>query len=197
MSPLEEIHINLGGIAKGISDGNLAVPVYQRSYAWEEQHIRQLFQDLATAITENEPEYFLGTIVLIRGTDPSLEVVDGQQRLATSMILLAAIRDYFFSTGDTNRASDIEREFLVTRDLRSQERVPKLRLNDVDHDFFHKAVLTAPNDPVRKMDASKESHKRIKCAAELAEKHVGHLVALHNNPWHRGRRRSQSTIDSS
>jgi Protein of unknown function DUF262/Protein of unknown function (DUF1524) len=182
MSPLEQIQINLGGIGKGIADGNLVVPPYQRSYAWEEQHVRELFQDIGTAITENEQEYFLGTIVLIHGGHDQLEVVDGQQRLATTMILMAAIRDHFATVSDADRAADIEREFLVTRDLRTQERLPKLQLNEADHDFFLKRVLEPVGSPARDIEPSKDSHSRIATAAQLAKAHVKRLVELHSKP---------------
>ena len=41
--------------------------------------------------------YFLGTIVLTTAQDDAMEVIDGQQRLATTTILIAAIRDYLLS----------------------------------------------------------------------------------------------------
>ena len=44
----------------------------------------QLFRDFAKAIADDEPGCFLGTIVTIPRSDGALEVVDGQQRLATN-----------------------------------------------------------------------------------------------------------------
>ena len=58
----------------------LIVPPNQREYAWTDLEVRQLFQDFAKAIADNEPGYFLGTIVTIPRPDGTLEVVDGQQR---------------------------------------------------------------------------------------------------------------------
>ena len=177
MSSLEEIKIGLEGIAHKLLDSNLAVPRYQRSYAWKDEHVKDLFQDLATAIRSKEKEYFLGTIVVATTTDAkSFEVIDGQQRLATTTILLGAIRDYFHSVGDANRASDIERTYLVTRDLRTQEPTPKLRLNDVDHDFFSKRILSDPSDAARGLAPTAESHRRIAKAADLAARQVANLT---------------------
>ena len=182
MSALDQIQIHLGGIGKGLADGNLGVPTYQRSYAWQEQNVRELLQDLATAIKEKEPEYFLGTIVLIRGEAGSMEVVDGQQRLATTMVFLAAVRDYFSSVKDDNRASDIEHLFLVTRDLRTQERIPKLKLNEADQDFFAKRILAPLGSSERATPATKPSHQRIAAAGELAAAHVKRLAELSSKP---------------
>ncbi len=109
---VEGIQITLDGIGHLLQDGKIAVPAYQRSYAWTEKNISQFFKDLATAIIEGDSEYFLGSIVLI-GADPTdrPSVVDGQQRLATTTILLAAIRDYFLKKGDAQRASKIEADY--------------------------------------------------------------------------------------
>lgn len=75
-----------------------AIPPYQRPYAWEEEHAEALLDDLLAAMGENgEPvntlnPYFLGTIVLVQRDSSSWDVVDGQQRLITLTILLAALR---------------------------------------------------------------------------------------------------------
>jgi uncharacterized protein with ParB-like and HNH nuclease domain len=76
----------------------LHVPINQRSYQWKKEHVEDLYKDLNGALTTNAEEYFLGTIVVVmRPKSKDIEVYDGQQRLATSMILIAAIRDYFFN----------------------------------------------------------------------------------------------------
>ncbi len=71
---------------------------YQRPYAWTTEQAGELLEDLLTflgdgneAVDEVSP-YFLGSIVLIKGDAPDAEVVDGQQRLTTLTILLAALR---------------------------------------------------------------------------------------------------------
>jgi uncharacterized protein with ParB-like and HNH nuclease domain len=120
----EGIHINLDGIGHLLQDSKLQVPTYQRSYAWTDKNVTQLFKDLGTAIAEGEREYFLGSIVLIGETAVRPSVVDGQQRLATITILLAAIRDYFQAKGDAGRANKIESDYLLETDLRTQEQTP-------------------------------------------------------------------------
>ena len=82
------------GIGTALNRNRLVVPVNQREYAWEEKHVLDLFQDFSKAINQDRKTYFLGTIVLTKGKDNVPEVADGQQRLATTTILLAAIRDY-------------------------------------------------------------------------------------------------------
>ena len=82
------------GLGSVLKHNQLVVPANQREYSWTERQVVQLFQDFAKAIADGEPGYFLGTIVTIPRTTGNLEVVDGQQRLATTAILLAAVRDY-------------------------------------------------------------------------------------------------------
>ncbi|GAB4324085.1 MAG: DUF262 and DUF1524 domain-containing protein [Candidatus Zixiibacteriota bacterium] len=72
------------------------VPRYQREYTWSKSHWENLFDD----VLENDPGYFLGSIICInQSTDTlavqKLEVVDGQQRLTTISLLFAALYQCF------------------------------------------------------------------------------------------------------
>jgi hypothetical protein len=148
------IEIKQEGLGHALSDNTLRVPVYQRSYMWEDENVTTLFGDLANAIADNSPDYFLGSVVVTKGSNGSPEVVDGQQRLATITIFIAAIRDYFLAQNEKELADDIEREYLMTRGLRTREITPNLHLNEYDHDYFFKRVLSRlvqglPNGPKR------------------------------------------------
>ena len=68
------------------------IPKYQREYTWSTQHWKDLYDD----ISENDFGYFIGSVICINNAVNAyalspLEVVDGQQRLTTLSILLAAI----------------------------------------------------------------------------------------------------------
>lgn len=176
-----KIQYNFDGIGHTLSDNLLAVPHYQRSYAWQEDNVRNLFDDLAAAINSDEDEYFLGTIVVASQSDSDLDqnfqIVDGQQRLATTTILLAAIRDYFVSLGDQDRAGAIEREFLLDKEIEFMEIIPRLRLNDHDNEFFFNKFLTLePVEPLR------ESHKLLSQAGEIASEYVGKIANAPGDP---------------
>src|SRR6266849_3515223 len=152
----ERLDIARFGIAKLIKDGGLCVPPNQREYSWREEHVSDLYQDLAKAISDGEPDYFLGSIVVAR-KNGSLEVFDGQQRLATTVILLAAIRDYYRTTKDEKRANIIQPEFLMSPDLETLEEQPKLTLSKMDHDFYLKRILSDdPNsNSLKRMEGTK------------------------------------------
>lgn len=132
--PSERLEIARHAIAKLIKDGALCVPRNQREYAWRAEHVTDLYQDIEKAISEAAPDYFLGSVVVAR-TDGKFEVFDGQQRLATSVIFLAAIRDWYIENGDTERAGIIEKEYLLAKNLATLEPEPKLSLSKTDNDF--------------------------------------------------------------
>jgi uncharacterized protein with ParB-like and HNH nuclease domain len=176
-APIEQIQIDRETIGHVLRDGRkLYVPTNQRSYAWKEEHVTDLYQDLARAIREGEDEYFLGSIVVVASGKDRLEVNDGQQRLATSLILIGAIRDYFSRKGDTKTSGGIERDFLLTYDRKTHELNPRLHLNADDHNFFLTTVINPPDETARKAAAKtkpvKDSHRRILKASQVAAKHV-------------------------
>jgi len=173
-STTREIKINLEGIGHVLSDRLIAVPAHQRSFAWEDRQVLDFLNDIDQSIKDEADEYFMGSIVLIRDKVVSdrPQLVDGQQRLAVAIILLAAVRDYFSTIDDSQRADAIEAKYLFNRDVRTLELIPRLKLNEIDHDFFIKKVLSKPDSSEREVIKTKESHKRIANAAKLAREHI-------------------------
>lgn len=167
-----EISFEHKGIGAILSQNRLVVPLNQREYSWEYDHVQELFQDFSNALTKSKGVYFLGTIVLTRGGGENPEVSDGQQRLATTSILLAAIRDYFHQQKDFKRASAIADKYLRTIDLKTTDTVPRLRLNVDDQEFFRKLVISDPDSADRKVAPVRQSHKRIAKAADTAREYV-------------------------
>lgn len=118
------------------------IPPYQRPYSWTTEHAGELYEDVVTAMAngpdgEQEP-YFLGSVVLAKKEhDPSAKVIDGQQRLTTLTILLAAI---------AHQASEANKKYLKRFIL--QEGNPLIGMDDVfrvmlrprDADFFRRYV---------------------------------------------------------
>ena len=93
------------------------IPDYQRPYAWEETECQTLWDDIFTfAFPENdyslfnsdEDEYFLGPIVTFKNDQGRLEIIDGQQRLTTLMLLLRAFFSRFSDMQDANAKSTRE-----------------------------------------------------------------------------------------
>lgn len=170
---IEFEHLGIGDLLKR---NRLRVPLHQREFSWEEKQVVELFDDLASAINDDKPAYFLGTIVLTRTESGGLEVIDGQQRLATVTILLAAVRDYFHSLRDDLLTRSLE-EFLHTIVRESRETAPRLTLNVDDNEYFRRRIIPRENEKDRKKARpSKPSHELIEQAAVLAAKHVQAIV---------------------
>lgn len=153
------------GIGTVLHHNTLVVPLNQREYSWEDEHVRDLLDDFSNAIATQQPVYFLGTIVLTGG-GAFPEVSDGQQRLATTTILLAAVRDYFQKKDDTQRVHYFESTFLSAIDPITTQHIPKLRLNVDDNSYFSARIVANPTSPERaNIKAPRDSHKRIEQAA--------------------------------
>ncbi len=176
------IDFEQAGIGTALARNRLVVPLNQREYSWEETHIVDLFQDLANSIDTGKSAYFLGTIVLTSRTDGAFEVADGQQRLATITILLAAIRDYFEERNDALLVQDVN-GFLFSIVRETREFNPRLKLNVDDNEFFKNRILAKKGAPERRaVRPQKPSHFRIDRAGRLAEEHVQLIIAPYGDP---------------
>jgi Protein of unknown function DUF262/Protein of unknown function (DUF1524) len=76
------------------SYSKLSIEDYQRTYSWEKEQIDDFFEDLKDCVTSGETHFF-GTLILQENEKNRDEatVVDGQQRLTTTFILVAGLRD--------------------------------------------------------------------------------------------------------
>jgi hypothetical protein len=159
----------LAGIGGQLKDRLLGVPIYQRPYAWREEQVREYWDDLRSAFGSKSPEYFLGTIVLSKeGTVGRETIIDGQQRLATSLMLLASIRDEYRSRKDEKRAAIIQDTYISAADLKTGEGIARLRLSSEDDAFFRKLVVEADSGT----KSTRESHDRIAKAYGLLRARV-------------------------
>lgn len=83
----------------GNTDSLYKIPQYQRPYKWEDEQIEKLWDDINDAFNNGENNYFLGSIITAKPRDDEnsayFDVVDGQQRLTTLMILFCIIRDLY------------------------------------------------------------------------------------------------------
>lgn len=162
------------GLGSVLKHNRLEVPANQREYSWTEREVTQLFQDFSKALTEEGP-YFLGTIVTILREDGTLEVVDGQQRLATTAILLAAVRDYLTGRNEDVLVQSIDNEFLTGIDRSKRSRVAKLKLNLDDNELFNQLVARSGDGATAQ--PGRESHELLLEAHNEARKHVRRIVA--------------------
>jgi len=169
------------GIGELLRQGRLTVPPNQRSYAWEDRHIENLLQDLNEAITNDDDEYFLGTIVLIEPPKITPSIADGQQRLASVTILLARIRDQLYRLKREAGARAIDNDYLRNIDMETEEQLARLTLNLEDNEYFKAYILSSPadagfNNEARTTEAVRPSNKRLCRASELIEEFIDNLL---------------------
>ena len=96
-------------------DLRFEIPPYQRNYAWERTHVADLWDDLIEAI-EMDRDHYIGTFLLmetqIAGEDV-LQLIDGQQRLTTLVILLFEVQRQLDQYGDATTARKIRGEYIA------------------------------------------------------------------------------------
>jgi Protein of unknown function DUF262/Protein of unknown function (DUF1524) len=98
-----------------LESGFYKIPRFQRPYSWEATHVEDFWDD---AITSADLDYFIGSFVVYPESKSSdtLMVVDGQQRLTTITLLLAALRNAFDAEGNPALAKGIQKR-IETEDL--------------------------------------------------------------------------------
>jgi uncharacterized protein with ParB-like and HNH nuclease domain len=82
----------------GNADSFYRIPRYQRPYKWTAEEVERLWDDIYDAWANEKANYFLGSIITARPKDQAgayLDVVDGQQRLTTLIILFCVLRDLY------------------------------------------------------------------------------------------------------
>ena len=70
---------------------NYIIPIYQRNYAWGDDEISSLLQDIKNACEKNKEQdknYYIGSLVVYRRDNGDFEVIDGQQRLTTLTLIM-------------------------------------------------------------------------------------------------------------
>ena len=76
------------------------IPLYQRPYAWGEDNIEQLIEDIDDISADGAQKYYLWSLVVAQKADGAYEVIDGQQRLTTLYLLLHALGEQLQVEGE-------------------------------------------------------------------------------------------------
>ncbi|WBL19129.1 DUF262 domain-containing protein [Citricoccus sp. NR2] len=128
-----QIDANKRTLGEVLLQGQHVVPRYQRRYAWEAQNIVDFWDDITNA---KEP-HFLGSMVTSGAASAPREVIDGQQRLTTTIIALSVLRELYRENGHELRVTGIN-EYLEYNDrdghrnyrLKNRDANASSRLND-------------------------------------------------------------------
>ena len=104
------------------------VPDYQREYVWTEKQVNQLLDDINEQLDSSESDYFIGTVLVSPRSDEKehFDVIDGQQRLTTSFLILCALRVLFKGY---SQAATIQNALISTYIDKQGEDVAQLKLD--------------------------------------------------------------------
>jgi uncharacterized protein with ParB-like and HNH nuclease domain len=150
----------------------IVVPEWQRSYSWTTSHVEAFWNDLVYFQDRHTPEsiktaeYFVGSIVIVAASTDQHLLLDGQQRLATSAILLSVIRDAL-AKFDKNASVRTQSRYLADIDDATNKTVFKIRLNEYDKDFFQRRILESNAAETNQPEPTHASHHLILAARNL------------------------------
>ncbi|KRN97975.1 DUF262 domain-containing protein [Companilactobacillus kimchiensis] len=153
------IEVNKQSVKQLLESGKtkkFVIPEYQRPYAWTDEQIQTLFDDLVEYTeNNNESTYFLGTIVSYENDDNQQEIIDGQQRITSLFLLLRALYSKLESMVETpeskNFKSQIESalweqdELTAAVDFSKTLIVSKV-MGDEGNEAFTKILVTGKTD---------------------------------------------------
>ena len=145
----QTLAVLLGGIGL-----QLVIPPYQRPYAWEREQIDDLWDDIMSSLDDG---HFMGSIVLNAEDPERPQVIDGQQRLTTLLLLARIIQDRYLALGANDRAEGLYQLFFADTFGEGDARY-RLRTGDANWAVFRDYVLRRHDDSERKrwVDAANE-----------------------------------------
>ncbi|MCI0539027.1 MAG: DUF262 domain-containing HNH endonuclease family protein [Verrucomicrobiales bacterium] len=125
-------------------DARFTVPKYQRSFAWGQDEVEELWEDILNA-SNRGGDYFLGTLVLHKRGNAPQEIIDGQQRLICVSMVFSAIRNVYLAAND-KRAEQLFVAFLGAKDFtRDAQAHPKIVLNKINNETYLQHVIASTN----------------------------------------------------
>lgn len=154
-----------------LEGGFYKIPRFQRAYSWDQENVDDFWSD---AIANSDPDYFIGSFVLYREgakSDVSL-VVDGQQRLTTATILLAAIRNAFDLLPDQPLANGTQ--LLIERsDVNNDKRF--VLITETSYPYFHEYIQK--HGPPKLPPSAGREEEAIETAFKYLSKQVDAVLA--------------------
>lgn len=154
------------------NDVTFFIPPYQRNYEWGEEMCEILFKDIEKVANSRNTQHFFGTVIYyaestILGQPDKYILVDGQQRLTTTMLFLIAARDCI--TDDSLR-NTIDSKYLKNNNV-SGDVEYKIKLKQVESDWkaYKNIILGEHLDESDKRSTVFKNYKFFKSKLEKLE----------------------------
>ena len=163
---MSKLNIDQSSIKKLFEDkkSDFLIPDYQRPYAWTDAECQTLWDDIFefafpgddVSKFNSDEEYYLGPIVTFKNDDGKKEIIDGQQRLTTLMLLLRAFYSKFGNMKDEKslQTKDIISKCIWKTDEFGKPDMDELKIDsevatDNDKDEFLKILKTGNADNLK------------------------------------------------
>ncbi len=169
---------NIASLLSQTNGDKLRVPKFQRGFSWSKKEVEEFWRDIRrhrhNTKQPNGPEkYFLGPVVLMKtDTKHELQLLDGQQRMATATILFAVLRDISTSMGSlgfNDFAANLHRDVIEWDDNAGYA----LTLGEIDQTYFQETVQK--REPIERA-AKIKSHRNIREAKKILQAHVSKAI---------------------
>ncbi len=131
------------------------IPVFQRNYRWEMPQWVQFWESLIDIqAPEKRGNHFMGFLVFVPGLaqpgqHTTFHMIDGQQRLATASILLAAVRNVARQMNQPDLATEIHEDYLI-HPRKTADQHYRLLPKDRDHDSYV-SIVNGTGEPTGRM----------------------------------------------
>ncbi|MEI5988999.1 hypothetical protein A5881_000486 [Enterococcus termitis] len=171
------IEVNKQSVKQLLESGKkqrFVIPEYQRSYAWTDEQIQVLFDDLVEFTEENldygkdgtghtkskyESTYFLGTIVSYENDRNEQEIIDGQQRITSLFLLLRALYTKLKSMAETLEVNNFktqieaclwEQDELTAKVNYEEILITSKVMGDAGNEVFSSILMTGKTEKLAK-----------------------------------------------
>lgn len=152
---MEAYATTLLNFIKDNQKNQLVIPIYQRVYSWEKEQCEELWDDIIKIGGNDKMDgHFIGSILYvldgITHSNNALLIIDGQQRLTTITLLLAALRNHL---SDEVKRKEIEDHYLINSDKDGDKKF-RLILSESDKDTLLSLIdkdRRKPSEPSSKI----------------------------------------------
>ena len=165
-----EVKAQVHNIAK-LKDYHFLVPDYQREYVWKvDDQVEQFLADVANEFepgAKEQSSYFIGSIIIVKNAG-KYDVIDGQQRLTTTVLTMCALRDLLKGRPLDKQQMPVLQiidNWLSSFDLEANEVQVRLELQyEESKDFLLKLIQGLPTDAdnTASIQRMREAYERIK-----------------------------------
>lgn len=146
--------------------GYFKIPRFQRPYSWEVEEVQTFWDDVVNGSVD---DYFIGSMVVFQINKPYYGIVDGQQRLTTITLMLAAIRNAFYKLGNENLARGIH-QFIEKENVDYEN---EYILNaETSFPYFHSKIQSYPDEIIMSDDNIGVEEENLRNAFDRIEKNL-------------------------